>query len=189
MASETQQQEKLEEELADALADAHAMEKQSLTTLQAAVQVAGDPQLESLYQGHVAETQRHLEMVEARLEAHDASRSLLKDLGGRVSALVLGAGVVAQPKTPARLVAVAYGFENFEIASYELLKRVAQRAGDAETVEMCDRILVNERQAAEKLAASYDLALQAAGAVEPDEENPAGVTEPAEPPKPEGPNA
>jgi ferritin-like metal-binding protein YciE len=153
----------LEKELVDALADAHAMEKQSLTTLQAAKQAAGDAQLEALYHGHIAETERHLELVEARLEAHDADRSLLKDLGGRISALALGTGVVAQKHTPAKLVAVAYGYENFEVASYELLRRIAERAGDHETIEMCDRILVNERQAVEKLGASFDLALQAAG--------------------------
>jgi ferritin-like metal-binding protein YciE len=155
----------IEQELADALADAHAMEKQSLTMLQAAVKVAGDPQLEALYRGHIAETERHLELVEARLEAHDAGRSMLKDLGGRVSALALGTGILAQKNTPAKLVAVAYGYENFEVASYELLRRVAARARDTDTVEMCDRILVNERQAVEKLGASYDLALQAAGVV------------------------
>ena len=155
-----------EDELVNGLADAHAMEKQSLTTLMAAKKVAGDPQLESLYAGHIAETERHLKLLEARLEGYDSSRSLLKDLGGRISALALGTGVVAQKNTPAKLVAVAYGFEHFEIASYELLRRVAERAGDAETVEMCDRILVNERQAAEKLGASYDLALQAAGVVD-----------------------
>jgi ferritin-like metal-binding protein YciE len=157
--------EDIRSDLINALADAHAMEKQSLTMLMAAKQVAGDPQLESLYAGHVAETNRHLELVEARLEAYDASRSILKDLAGRVSALVLGTGVVAQKNTPAKLVAVAYGYENFEVASYELLRKIAERAGDSETVEMCDRILVNERQAVEKLGASYDLALQAAGVV------------------------
>lgn len=156
----------IQEELVDALADAHAMEKQSLTTLEAATKVAGDPQLESLYQGHIAETKRHLQMLEARLEAHEAGRSLLKDLGGRISALALGSGVIAQKNTPVKLVAVAYGFENFEIASYEVLKKIARSAGDEETATMCDRILVNERQAAEKLAASYDLALQASGVVE-----------------------
>jgi len=153
----------IENELVDALEDAHAMEKQSLTTLQAATQVAGDPQLEALYKGHIAETERHIELVEARLAAHDGSRSLVKDLGGRVSALMLGTGVVAQKNTPAKLVAVAYGYENFEVAAYELLRRIAEQAGDGETVEMCDRILVNERQAVEKLGASFDLALQAAG--------------------------
>src|SRR5919202_103451 len=114
------------------LQDAHAMEEKSLQTLQAAVAVAGDPQLESLYQGHVAETQRHLELLKERLEAHGTSRSLLKDLGGRLAAVGVGAG------------------------------RVAQQAGDHDAVEMADKILVNERQAAEKLAASYDLALERA---------------------------
>ena len=144
------------------LRDAHAMEEKSLQTLQAAVAVAGDPQLESLYQGHVTETQRHLELLRERLEAHGTSRSLLKDLGGRLAAIGVGAGLVAQPDTPAKLLAVAYAFEHFEIASYELLRRVAERAGDDDVVEMVDKILVNERQAADKLAASYDLALDRA---------------------------
>jgi ferritin-like metal-binding protein YciE len=152
-----------EEQLVQALADAHAMEKQSLTTLQAAVEVAGDPQLEALYRGHVVETERHIELIEERLAAHEGSSSKIKDLAGRVSALALGAGVITQSNTPAKLVAVAYGYENFEVASYELLRRLAERAGDSETVGAVDRILVNERQAVEKLGASYDLALQASG--------------------------
>jgi ferritin-like metal-binding protein YciE len=153
-------QEDLKDELVKFLRDVHGMEQQSLQTLEAAVAVAGDPQLESLYQGHIMETQRHLELLKERLETHDASRSILKDLAGRLTAAQLGAGVIADSDTPAKLVAVAYGFEHFEIAMYELLKRVADRAGDQDAVEMADKILVNERQAAEKLAASYDLALE-----------------------------
>jgi ferritin-like metal-binding protein YciE len=148
------------EDLVTHLQDAHAMEQKSLQTLEAAVKVAGDPQLESLYQGHIAETKRHLELLEERLQSHEASRSVVKDLAGRLAAVGVGAGLVAQPDTPARLLAVAYGFEHFEIASYELLRRVADRAGDQAAAEMVDKILVNERQAADKLAASYDLALE-----------------------------
>ncbi len=147
-------------ELVKFLQDAHAMEQQSLQTLQAAVKVAGDPQLESLYQGHIVETQRHLELLKERLGAQDESRSLLKDLRGRLTAAQVGLGVVADSDTPAKLVATAYGFEHFEIAIYELLKRVARQAGDPDAAEMAEKILVNERQAAEKLAASYDLALE-----------------------------
>ena len=148
-----------QQELIKFLQDAHGMEQQSLQTLQAAVKVAGDPQLESLYQGHIMETQTHLELLKERLETHGASPSLTKDLGGRLTARVHGLGVVADSDTPATLVAVAYSFEHFEIAVYELLKRVAALAGDEDAVEMADKILVNERQAADKLAASYDLAL------------------------------
>jgi ferritin-like metal-binding protein YciE len=153
-------EEDLNEQLVKLLQDAHAMEQQSLQTLEAAVPMAGDPQLESLYQGHVAETQRHLELLKERLETYGESRSLPKDLAGRVTAAGLGAGIAAGADTPAKLLAAAYGFEHFEIATYELLRRIAQRAGDEDTVEMADKILVNERQAAQKLDASYDLALE-----------------------------
>jgi ferritin-like metal-binding protein YciE len=146
----------IENELVDALVDAHAMETQSLTTLQAAKRIAGDPQLQALYDGHIAETHRHLELVEARLEAHDASRSFMKDLGGRVSALALGTGVVAQKNTPAKLVAVAYGFENFEIAAYELLRRIAEKAGDEETAKAATEIIADEKQMADTIAANWD---------------------------------
>src|SRR5205085_6066782 len=119
-----------------------------------------------LYSGHIVETERHLELIEERLEARDGSRSIVKDLAGRVSALALGTGVVAQRNTPAKLVAVAYGYENFEVASYEMLRRIAERAGDRDTVGAIDRILVNERQAVDKLRASYDLALKASGLID-----------------------
>ena len=53
------------------------------------------------------------------------------------------------------------------MAAYELLCRVAERAGDTETATVARRILENERQTAEKIAATWDhatdLALQAAG--------------------------
>ena len=155
----------LNEQLVGYLQDAHAMEQQALQMLHAAVKVARDPQLEALYSGHVKETEEHLRLVEERLEAKDASRSLLKDLTGRATALGLGGSLVAQSDTPARLVAVAYAFEHFEIASYELLRRVAERVGDHETVEAADKILVNERQAAAKLEAAFDLALEVVGVI------------------------
>ena len=57
-------QEDRKEELVKFLRDAHGMEQQSLQTLQAAVLVAGDPQLESLYNGHIIETREHLRLLE-----------------------------------------------------------------------------------------------------------------------------
>jgi ferritin-like metal-binding protein YciE len=150
----------IEEDLVRYLKDAHAMEEHSMQTLKAAEKVAGDPQLVSLYQGHIRETEEHISIISRLLSNHGESSSKLKDVAGRATAAGLGLGVVAQPDTPAKLVAVAYAFEHFEIASYEMLRRVAQHAGDKEAVDSIERILVNERQAADKLGASYDLALQ-----------------------------
>jgi ferritin-like metal-binding protein YciE len=49
-----------------------------------------------------------------------------------------------------------YATEHMEIAAYELLKRVAQRAGDEETVTACDEIIAQERAFAETIASNWD---------------------------------
>ena len=67
----------------------------------------------------------------------------------------------AHPDTPGKLAAFAYAFEHLEIGGYEQLKRVAERAGDAETAKTADAILAEERAAAEKLAGAFDRAAQA----------------------------
>jgi ferritin-like metal-binding protein YciE len=54
----------------------------------------------------------------------------------------------------------AFSFEHYEIVAYELLRRVAQRAGDSETVQMAERILQEERAAAEKVASTFDRAVE-----------------------------
>jgi ferritin-like metal-binding protein YciE len=49
-----------------------------------------------------------------------------------------------------------YATEHMEIASYELLKRVAQQANDEETVAACDRIIAEEEAMAKTIAANWD---------------------------------
>jgi ferritin-like metal-binding protein YciE len=79
----------------------------------------------------------------------------------RLGALNLGGFFKAQPDTPAKLTGFAYAFEHLEIGGYEELKRVAARAGDEETVRVAERIIEEERAAANTLAANWDVALQA----------------------------
>jgi ferritin-like metal-binding protein YciE len=151
----------LGEQLNKYLADAHAIEKQAIGLLERAPDIAGEDRLAQLFSEHLQETRVHERLVTERLEARDAEPSAIKDAALRAGALNWGAFFAAQPDTPAKLAGFAYAFEHLEIGAYELLRRVAERAGDTETVEISQRILAEERAAAEKIAGEWDSALDA----------------------------
>jgi ferritin-like metal-binding protein YciE len=151
----------VEEQLVKYLADAHAIESQAIQMLEAAPKIVEEPGLAKLFEDHLAETRAQQQIVKARLEAHDASPSKLQDAMMRLGALDLGGFFKAQPDTPAKLAGFSYAFEHLEIAGYEELKRVADRAGDPETVRVSERIEAEERAAANAIAANWDRALQA----------------------------
>lgn len=151
----------LPEQLGKYLADAHAIEAQAIQLLSKGSELAGDPELARAFEEHLVQTKVHSQLVEARLEALGDSPSRIKDAVLRIGALNWGGFFAAQPDTPAKLCAFAYAFEHLEIAGYELLKRVAQRAGDAEAVSVAERILSEERAAAATLASLLPPALDA----------------------------
>ncbi len=143
------------------LADAHAIEAQAIKLLEKGPELASDPELSSLFEEHLVETRDQQELVDARLEALGGEPSMLKDLAMKAGAINWGTFFAAHPDTPGKLVAFAYAFEHLEIAGYEQLRRVAEQVGDGETADMAARILEQERNAAEKLAASFDRAVEA----------------------------
>jgi ferritin-like metal-binding protein YciE len=152
----------LEEQLRKYLADAHAIEEQAEQFLERAASMTEVTPLATLFRAHLEETRKHAELIEQRLDALGGDPSTFKDALMRMGALNWGEFFHAHPDTPGKLAAFAYAFEHLEIGGYEQLKRVAQRAGDAETVDTAERILGEERRAAEKLAASFDQAAEAA---------------------------
>jgi ferritin-like metal-binding protein YciE len=143
------------------LADAHAIEQQAAKLLQRAPKQAGAEELATAFEEHLEETQHHAELVAQRLAARGGSPSAIKDAALRLGALNLGLFLKAQTDTPAKLAAFAYAFEHLEVAAYELLKRVAARAGDEETVAMTNEILFDERAAAARIHSLFDHALEA----------------------------
>jgi ferritin-like metal-binding protein YciE/pimeloyl-ACP methyl ester carboxylesterase len=153
--------EDLEAELVSYLRDAHAIEGQALQLLEAGPTIAGFDALAGVFAEHLEETRGHRELVTERLKAHDSGPSRFQSTALRVGGLNVGGFFAAQPDTPVKLAGFAYAFEHLEIAAYELLRRVAERAGDHETVAAAERILAEERTAAERAAATWDAAVDA----------------------------
>lgn len=159
----------LQEQLRRYLADAHAIEQQAIGLLERGPAIVDDPQLAAVFSDHLAQTRDHAELVHERLHALGGDPSSTKDALMRLGALNWGAFFQGHPDTPGKLAAFAYAFEHLEIGGYEQLKRVAERAGDAETVSVAGRILEEERAAAGTIAGAFDAAatasLRAVGAV------------------------
>jgi ferritin-like metal-binding protein YciE len=148
----------LGERLVEYLADAHAIERQAIQLLEAGPDLVEDAVLAQLFREHLAETRVQARRLEERLDALGASPSLAKDAALRAGGLNLGVFFGAQPDTTAKLAGFAFAFEHLEIASYELLRRVARRAGDEATVAAAERTLAEERVAAGRIAATWDRA-------------------------------
>jgi ferritin-like metal-binding protein YciE len=143
------------------LADAHAIEAQAIQLLEKGQKIAGDAELANLFAEHLEETREHQKLVEERLTAREGRTNSLKDAALSLGALNWGGFFAAQPDTPGKLCAFAFAFEHLEIAGYELLKRVAERAADGHTIQMAEGILAQERAAAGKLELALDGAVDA----------------------------
>jgi ferritin-like metal-binding protein YciE len=111
---------------------------------------------------HLEETEEHLRKIERRLDERGATPSAIKDAALRLGALNWGVFFAAQPDTPAKLAGFAYAVENLEVAAYELLLRVARRAGDEETVSLAEAILGEEKSAAQAVAEQWPVSMSAA---------------------------
>jgi ferritin-like metal-binding protein YciE len=149
------------EQLVSYLTDARAIEAQAAQLLEAGPRIAGLPALADAFRDHLAETREHQRLIEERLHAQDAKPSRFQNTALRLGAVSLGVFFGAQRDTPVKLAGFAYAFEHLEIAAYELLRRVAERAGDPETAAMAQQILPDERRAAERIADTWDAAVDA----------------------------
>jgi ferritin-like metal-binding protein YciE len=151
----------VEEQLIKHLTDAHSIEEQALAQMRVAPRLAGDAELARAFREHIAETEEHERRVRARLEAHGADPSRVKDLLAKAGAAGMVLFARTQPDTPGKLTAHAYSYEHMEMAAYDLLALVAERAGDRETVETARSIREQEAAMAGRLADRFDRAVEA----------------------------
>ena len=159
-----------DEQIVKYLADVHSIELQALAQLRAAPKIAGEKRLSQAFEQHLVETEDQERRVRERLEALGGKPSTLKDLAGAAGGWGMAAFAASQPDTPGKLTMHAYSYEHMELAAYELLKRLAERAGDEETARMAADIATEEERMAERLEQSFDAAVEASLSAAGDEE-------------------
>jgi ferritin-like metal-binding protein YciE len=149
-----------EDQLISYLEDAHALEQHAKVALTSMISSAPDvPELQEPLTHHREETEQHLRRLEERLAAYGRSPSTVKDAGMMFGAGGLGMLDKLRKDNAGKVARDGYTAEHLEIAAYELLERVATRAGDEQTAEVARRNRADEEAMAAKIAASWDLAL------------------------------
>ena len=148
----------LDEKLVKYIDEAYAMEQNVLRMLDGMIETTDDPQMKSDLKQHKTETEQQAERLKKRLEAHDASPSVVKQAGGIIGAMMKGVVDLARADKAGRNARDGYATEHMEIASYQLLERVATRAGDEETAAVARQNRKEEEAMAAKINGTWDKA-------------------------------
>jgi ferritin-like metal-binding protein YciE len=94
--------------------------------------------------------------MEKRLEAHGASPSTVREAGGVVGALMKSVVDMARGEKVGRNARDGYATEAMEIAAYQLLERIARKAGDEETAEAARLNREDEERMAKEIEQNWD---------------------------------
>jgi ferritin-like metal-binding protein YciE len=142
------------------LQEAHAMEQNVMRMLDGMISTTDNPGMIDALEHHKVETERHRRRIEERLDAHGASSSSVLDVAGILGALAKLPVDMVRGEKAARNARDAFATEHLEIASYELLERIARQAGDDDTAKMARENRRDEEAMAEKLAQSWDVVVE-----------------------------
>jgi ferritin-like metal-binding protein YciE len=144
------------EQLVKHIDEAYAMEQSVLRMLDRMIDQTEDPEMRGHLERHKRETEQQAQRLKERLEAHGESPSLVKEAGGILGALMKGVVDLARSEKAGRNARDGYATEHMEIASYQLLERVATRAGDEKTAEVARQNRTEEQWMANRIEESWD---------------------------------
>ena len=130
---------KLREKLADYVEDAHAMEQSVLRSLDSMISTTDDPEFRSMLEHHKEETERHERLLKERLDALGEGTSTPKEAQTLAATLLKSIADRARTDKPVKNARDGYVTEHMEIACYQILERLAERADDPETAEVARR--------------------------------------------------
>ena len=149
-------QQNLKDQLTKHIDEAIAMEQDVLRMLDSMVETTDDADIRDRLREHKLETERQSDRLRERLEAHGSEPSMVREAGGVLGALMKGVLDVARSEKAGRNARDGYATEHMEIASYQLLERIAQRAGDEETAEVARQNRSEEEAMAKAFEENWD---------------------------------
>jgi ferritin-like metal-binding protein YciE len=147
---------KLHQKLIDYVEDAHAMEQNVSRMLDSMISTTDDPEITQMLEHHKAETERQEQRLRERLDALGAGTSTRKQAQTIAAALMKGAADQVRGDQAGKNARDGYTTEHMEIAAYQLLERLAERAGDTETAEVARQNRTEEEAMAQKIDANWD---------------------------------
>jgi ferritin-like metal-binding protein YciE len=133
-----------------------AMERNVLRMLDSMMRTTADAGISRALEQHKQTTRKHIERLEQRLKMHGSSPSRTRQAGGIVGARLKGIVDVARRDKAGRNARDGFATEQLEVASYELLERVARKAGDEETADVARQNRAEDQAMAKRLADNWD---------------------------------
>jgi ferritin-like metal-binding protein YciE len=153
------QQDKLRAKLIDYVQNVHALEQNVLLMLDSMIVTTKDEEIVRLLKRHKEESRRQQQRLAGRLRALGGGPGLFsvgKDLAAIGAAQVKGLADVFRSDKPVQNARDAFVTEHLEIAAYEVLERLAERAGDEETAAVARENRAEEEAMAERIAENWD---------------------------------
>jgi ferritin-like metal-binding protein YciE len=138
--------------LIQALRRASSMELAAVTALDPLVEGAGDSSLARLVSTHRTNSRRHRERVLARLRALGAGAPGGAGAGAGILAAARGIARGRRGATEEERLRQAVLMKQLEVATYDTVERLAERAGDDDTAAMAREARADDEELARRLA-------------------------------------
>lgn len=161
-------QDRLQRKLVEYVQNVHAMEQNILLMLDSMILTTRDPEVQQMLRRHKEETRRQEQRLRERRRALGGLgvASVGKDLSAIATAQLKGVTDLLRTDKPVRNARDAFVTEHMEIAAYELLERLAVRAGDEETAAVARENRAEEEAMAQRISENWDKFLDLALAEE-----------------------
>ena len=150
---------RLRAKLIDYVQNVHAMEQNVLLMLDSMIVTTNDEEIVRLLKRHKEESRRQQQRLGERLKALGGGPGLVsvgKDLAAIGAAQAKGLADVFRSDKPVQNARDAFVTEHLEIAAYEVLERLAERAGDEATAAVARENRAEEEAMAERISENWD---------------------------------